>query len=207
MMVLLNLALLLALSVPAQPSLIQVASSRSKNGSVAVTLSNQVIGDDNLVAVAFCESACSADPANDKVRVSDTSGNFCAVLGSVTNGNQQLSLWRCSNIKAAASNTIHAYIFLGPNEPSGLSIAASIAVSEWQSLGSRILVPQPGDFTFAAGIGMNGGASGNAQVVNPWDGTIITQAGIGPMVWTCPAPMASMAVGFSVKTSLPGKKK
>jgi hypothetical protein len=188
--------LLLPASNLAQTSLLQASSAISQTAVVSVTLNNQIAGDDNLVAVSFCESACSLDPGNDKVRVSDTLGNYCEFQGSVTNANQQLSLWRCSHIKAAASNTVRAYIFLGPNEPAGATINSSMSASEWSPLGARILAPQPGDFTFSVAIGANGGPSTNALVVNPWNGFIVSQAGPGPLVWVCPAPLASMTVGF-----------
>jgi hypothetical protein len=194
---LLLLVLLSAQATPAVvPQLLQAPSAISQTGVVSVTLNNQIAGDDNLVAVSFCENACALDPGNDKVRVSDTLGNYCEFQGSVTNANQQLSLWRCSHIKAAASNTVRAYIFLGPNEPAGATINSSMSASEWSPLGARILVPQPGDFTFSVAIGANGGPSTNALVVNPWNGFIVSQAGPAPLVWTCPTPMASMTVGF-----------
>jgi hypothetical protein len=180
-----------------KPVLQQVSSARSQTSTVSVSLANQTAGNDNLVAVSFCENACSLPPDANKVRVSDTAGNFCTFLGSVTTGNQQLSLWRCQKIKAAAVNAIWAYVFLSPNEPAGATINVSMAVSEWSPLGSRILAPQASDFTFVAAIGANGGPSANALVVNPWDGFIVSQAGSKPLVWTCPSPMASMEIGFT----------
>jgi hypothetical protein len=184
-------------TVPPPPILLQTAATKSQTGVASAILQNQMAGDDILAVVSYCESQCQLPPGNNTVRVSDTLGSYCANIGgAVTNGNQYLTIFRCQNVKAAQKNTVSAYVFLGPNEPTGATLQASISLSEWTPLGTFDPAPTPGEFTFAAGVGTNAGPSNNFMMVNPWNGVIVSEAGPGPAVWQCPPPMASMAVAF-----------